>query len=130
LTVDLADLAGWRYHNGIMFSISSKAWPDAIVRGGRYDGVGEAYGRARAATGFSLELRALASLVDSADADPSRTRSVVAAPWRDEVPLREAIAGLRGLGRRVVCLPESELAQWTGPRLTPSGSGWVLSEKS
>lgn len=130
LTVDLADLAGWRYHNGIMFSISSKAWPDAIVRGGRYDGVGEAFGRARAATGFSLELRALASLVDSADADSNKTASTVAAPWRDEVPLREAIASLRGQGRRVVCLPEGELSQWTGPRLKPSGSGWVLAEKS
>jgi ATP phosphoribosyltransferase regulatory subunit len=130
LTVDLADLVGWRYHNGIMFSISSKAWPDAIVRGGRYDGVGEAFGRARPATGFSLELRALASLVDSADADSHKTESAVAAPWRDEVPLREAIAGLRGRGRRVVCLPEGELAHWTGPRLKPSGSGWVLAETS
>ncbi|MFM1859198.1 MAG: hypothetical protein RL133_698 [Pseudomonadota bacterium] len=62
LTVDLADLQGWRYHNGLMFSVYVDGHPDALVRGGRYDGMGESFGRARPATGFSLELRALASL--------------------------------------------------------------------
>ena len=64
LTVDLADLQGWRYHNGLMFSVYVEGHPDALVRGGRYDGMGESFGRARPATGFSLELRALASLTE------------------------------------------------------------------
>lgn len=62
LTIDLADLQGWRYHNGLMFSVYAEGHPDALLRGGRYDGMGEAFGRARPATGFSLELRALAAL--------------------------------------------------------------------
>ena len=77
LTIDLADLAGWRYHNGIMFSIHCPGVPDAVVRGGRYDGVGEAFGRARPATGFSLELRSLAALaLQSAESRP------IGSPWR------------------------------------------------
>jgi ATP phosphoribosyltransferase regulatory subunit len=64
LSLDLADLQGWRYHNGLMFSVYASGHPDALLRGGRYDGMGEAFGRARPATGFSLELRALASLTE------------------------------------------------------------------
>jgi len=64
LSMDLADLQGWRYHNGLLFSVYAEGHPDALLRGGRYDGMGEAFGRARPATGFSLELRALASLTE------------------------------------------------------------------
>jgi ATP phosphoribosyltransferase regulatory subunit len=38
--------------------------PNAIGRGERYDGIGKAFGRARPATGFTLDLRQLAALLD------------------------------------------------------------------
>jgi len=51
LMIDLADLAGYAYHSGVMFSAYVDGVPNAVARGGRYDKVGEAYGRARAGGG-------------------------------------------------------------------------------
>jgi ATP phosphoribosyltransferase regulatory subunit len=59
LHVDLADLRGYHYHNGPLFSAFTAGEPNAIGNGGRYDGVGKAFGRARPATGFTLDLRQL-----------------------------------------------------------------------
>jgi ATP phosphoribosyltransferase regulatory subunit len=63
VTIDLADLRGYHYQSGVMFSAYVPGLPNAVVRGGRYDHVGEAFGRARPATGFSLDLRELARLL-------------------------------------------------------------------
>src|SRR5512146_2084288 len=52
LHVDLADLRGYHYHNGAIFSVYTAGEPNAVGRGGRYDGIGKAFGRARPATGF------------------------------------------------------------------------------
>ncbi|MFY3248050.1 ATP phosphoribosyltransferase regulatory subunit, partial [Achromobacter xylosoxidans] len=54
--VDLADVDGYGYHSGIKFALYAEGWRDALVRGGRYDDVSLAFGRARPATGFSLDL--------------------------------------------------------------------------
>ena len=59
LHVDLADLRGYHYQNGAIFSAFTAGEPNAIGNGGRYDGVGKAFGRARPATGFTLDLRQL-----------------------------------------------------------------------
>jgi ATP phosphoribosyltransferase regulatory subunit len=61
--VDLADLTGYHYHSGAIFSVFTAGEPNSIGRGGRYDGVGKAFGRARPATGFTLDLRQLAGIV-------------------------------------------------------------------
>jgi ATP phosphoribosyltransferase regulatory subunit len=63
LHVDLADLRGYHYHTGVIFSVFVAGEPAAIGNGGRYDGVGRAFGRARPATGFTLDLRQLASVI-------------------------------------------------------------------
>jgi len=63
LHVDLADLRGYHYHNGPIFSVYTAGEPNAIGKGGRYDGVGKAFGRARPATGFTLDLRQLADVL-------------------------------------------------------------------
>ena len=57
---DLADLRGYHYHSGVVFAAYGAESPAALALGGRYDRVGEAFGRARPATGFSLDLRELA----------------------------------------------------------------------
>jgi len=63
LHIDLADLTGYHYHTGAMFSLFTVGEPNSIGRGGRYDGTGRAFGRARPATGFTLDLRQLAGIV-------------------------------------------------------------------
>ncbi|TMG85810.1 MAG: ATP phosphoribosyltransferase regulatory subunit [Betaproteobacteria bacterium] len=64
LHIDLADLRGYRYQNGASFSVFTAGEPNAIGRGERYDGIGKAFGRARPATGFTLDLRQLAGLAE------------------------------------------------------------------
>lgn len=63
LHVDLGDLTGYHYQNGAIFSVFVTGETAAIGNGGRYDGIGKAFGRARPATGFTLDLRQLAGVV-------------------------------------------------------------------
>jgi ATP phosphoribosyltransferase regulatory subunit len=107
ISVDLADLRGYRYHNGITFAAYVDAIPNAVARGGRYDDIGRAFGRARPATGFSLELRELASL--AAVDEPA---AAVRAPWSDDPALAQQVADLRRQGEIVLCtLPGHEHEQ-------------------
>jgi len=57
--IDLSELRGYDYHTGMVFSVFAQGFPGAIARGGRYDSIGAAFGRARPATGFSIDLRDL-----------------------------------------------------------------------
>ncbi len=63
LHIDLADLTGYHYQNGVTFSVFTSGEANAIGNGGRYDGIGKSFGRARPATGFTLDLRQLAGVV-------------------------------------------------------------------
>ena len=63
LHIDLADLRGYHYQNGAIFSVFTAGEPTAVGNGGRYDGIGKAFGRARPATGFTLDLRQLAGVL-------------------------------------------------------------------
>jgi ATP phosphoribosyltransferase regulatory subunit len=58
---DLAELRGYHYHSGVVFDAYCAGVSGAVARGGRYDEVGKAFGRARPATGFSIDLRGLAA---------------------------------------------------------------------
>jgi len=60
---DLAELRGYGYHSGVVFAAYSAGRSRAIALGGRYDEVGKIFGRARPATGFSLDLRELVEAV-------------------------------------------------------------------
>jgi len=59
---DLAELRGYHYHSGVVFDAYCDGASGVVGRGGRYDDVGKAFGRARPATGFSIDLRALAGV--------------------------------------------------------------------
>jgi ATP phosphoribosyltransferase regulatory subunit len=59
---DLAELRGYHYHSGVVFDAYCDGVTGVVARGGRYDDVGKAFGRARPATGFSIDLRALAGV--------------------------------------------------------------------
>ena len=94
--IDLADLHGFRYHTGATFAAYAAGWPVALARGGRYDDVGSAFGRARPATGFSIDLRELARLRE-APAAPA-----ILAPPGGDLELAELIESLRARGEIVV----------------------------
>lgn len=101
ISFDLADLRGFNYHSGVVFAAYCDGHPAAVALGGRYDRVGKAFGRGRAATGFSLDLRELARLVDWAV-----EQKAVLAPADSSPELREVVAELRANGEVVmVALP-------------------------
>lgn len=97
IAIDLADLRGYQYESGAMFALYVTGLPNAVARGGRYDHVGEAFGRARPATGFSLDLRELARLLPMAERKHS-----IRAPWGNAPELKEKIADLRKAGEVVI----------------------------
>lgn len=95
--IDLADLRGYHYHSGMVFAAYHAGSHDAIALGGRYDDLGKSFGRARAATGFSMDLRQLYCLL------PAQTaRLGVCAPHSDDAALRDKITQLRAAGEVVV----------------------------
>ena len=97
VTIDLADLRGYQYHSGAAFAVYAPGMPNALALGGRYDEVGAAFGRARPATGFSMDLRDLARVIG-----PSPAVRGILVPWSDERALMAKIAELRAAGEVVV----------------------------
>ena len=127
--IDLADLRGYAYHSGVMFSAYVDGVPNAVARGGRYDHVGQAYGRARAATGFSLDLREVARI------SPVEARSsAILAPWQHDDALRASVAALRDAGEVVIqALPghEHDLDEFACDRVLVERNGaWVVETRS
>jgi ATP phosphoribosyltransferase regulatory subunit len=107
ISVDLAELGGFNYESGLVFAAFTPGSPDAIARGGRYDEVGASFGRARPATGFTMDLRQLAALAGGPEA-----RSAILAPALDDPALAKAIAQLRDEGHVVVVeMPGHEKAR-------------------
>ena len=108
-----------------MFALYVPGLPNAVARGGRYDHVGEAFGRARPATGFSLDLRELARLLPTAERKHS-----IRAPWGNAPELREKIAVLRKAGEVVIqSLPghDNEQDEFECDRvLVLEDSNWIL----
>jgi ATP phosphoribosyltransferase regulatory subunit len=125
VTIDLADLRGYQYESGAMFAIYVPGLPNAVARGGRYDHVGEAFGRARPATGFSMDLRELARLLPVAE----RKRSV-RSPWGRDALLRARVAELREAGEVVIqSLPghENDQEEFECDRaLVLENGNWIL----
>lgn len=85
---DLADSQGYSYYSGMRFAIYLPGGSDAMVRGGRYDEVGAAFGRMRPAVGFSLDVKALAQHVA-----PRPKRPAIRATWEASAGWQEAVQG-------------------------------------
>ncbi|MFN7757510.1 MAG: ATP phosphoribosyltransferase regulatory subunit, partial [Betaproteobacteria bacterium] len=98
VSIDLSDLHGYRYYTGVNFAAYSRTAGllGAVLRGGRYDDIGRAFGRARAAAGFSIDLRELARVDVATDA------AAVLAPAGQDAALRAKVAELRAAGEVVV----------------------------
>lgn len=105
LTLDLADMgSSYGYHTGVVFCVYADGWHDALVRGGRYDGIGKLYGRERPATGFSLDLRMISTRLSAPSPDHA-----IRAPWGTDPQLLTAIKELRRQGEIVIQqLPHEE----------------------
>ena len=122
---DLADIGGNGYYSGVRFAAFVAGSPNAIARGGRYDEVGAAFGRNRAAVGFSLDLKALAAV---APAKP--LHAAIRAPWAEDAALRAAVRSLREQGETVApVLPghEHEAQEFACDReLVLANGEWVV----
>lgn len=94
---DLAEIRGYHYHSGAVFSAYAPGRSQAIAQGGRYDDVGQVFGRARPATGFSLDVLALP---DAAYA--TKPRMPILAPCIEDGALRQTVLALRAQGEIVI----------------------------
>jgi len=98
LHFDLAELRGYHYHTGAVFAAYTPGSGRAVAVGGRYDNIGAVFGRPRAATGFSTDLKAI---VERVAANFSPVRGIFA-PCVDDPALESKVAALRAEGERVV----------------------------
>jgi ATP phosphoribosyltransferase regulatory subunit len=125
MSIDLADLRGYHYHSGVVFAAYSERLPSAIALGGRYDEVGKAFGRARPATGFSMDLREIARV-----APRERRPGAILAPYSEDAALRAAVKALRDKGEIVIVeLPGHDAARaelGCERRLVRRGAKWEV----
>jgi len=121
---DLSDLRGYHYHTGIVFAAYTQGSSNAVAMGGRYDEVGKAFGRARPATGFSMDLRALSRLNK-----PQEYPKAICAPFdKKDKELDAKITELRRSGQIVIVdLPgKSKRSEDCGGQLIHSEGKWIV----
>ena len=98
VNIDLAEMRGYSYHTGIMYTVYLPGRGESIANGGRYDGIGEAFGNNRPAIGFSTDLRTLASMIK----DPEIKSNAILAPFVLDKQLDQVINVLRQQGEHVI----------------------------
>ena len=96
--VDLAELRGLNYHTGLVFAAYAKGAGQALANGGRYDSVGQIYGRARAATGFAVDLKTLLAQ----GRYTANSQGAISVPAIMDTKLESLINDLRANGQIVI----------------------------
>ena len=124
---DLSELAGYGYHNGPVFSAYHADQGQALARGGRYDGIGGEFGRARPATGFDVSLKALVTA--------ATPEAAIWAPWvnaEQRAGLEKQVRELRSAGEIVVmAIDETDQApDICTQELVPDGAEWTLVQRT
>lgn len=99
LYFDLGELRGYHYHTGIVFAAFAQGQGQAIANGGRYDHIGEVFGRSRAATGFALDVTKVVTLLEP----QYQPKTGIYAPVSDDPQQWREVQKLRARGERVVC---------------------------
>lgn len=126
LFFDLAELGGYHYYTGVLFSAFIPGQGQAIAKGGRYDGIGRAFGRDRCATGFGADLRQLAKVGSL----PDRLPAGIFAPDGEDSALTQEITRLRASGERVIQRLPGDDSSATDlgcdRELTHKGGRWIL----
>ncbi|MBI1422891.1 MAG: ATP phosphoribosyltransferase regulatory subunit [Gammaproteobacteria bacterium] len=128
LHYDLAELRGYHYHTGVVFAAFVPGKGTAVAQGGRYDGIGKAFGNARPATGFSTDLKTLLAL---APATVVKSAGIYA-PYVQSPELEQLIQSLRAQGERVVsALPGQQgdaQAMRCDREIVQQGKQWVVKQ--
>ncbi|NQX88267.1 MAG: ATP phosphoribosyltransferase regulatory subunit [Halioglobus sp.] len=94
---DLGELRGYNYHTGLVFAAYVPGSGQAVANGGRYNDVGAVFGRARPATGFNVDVKALVAQIPvQVDA------GAISRPDVQAEPLEQLIGELRAAGEIVI----------------------------
>jgi ATP phosphoribosyltransferase regulatory subunit len=121
--LDLAELRGYAYHTGVIFAAFQAGQGRDLARGGRYDHVGEVFGKARPATGFSADLKMLLSNAG----EPPAQAAGIWPPLSEDAELERLVKLLRSRGERVVqALSDTELPVGCDRRIMQGHTGWQV----
>jgi ATP phosphoribosyltransferase regulatory subunit len=93
---DLAELAGYGYHNGPVFAAFHADLGRSVARGGRYDGIGGVFGPSRPANGFDVNLKQ----VEYSNGEAGG--SIWVPVHADRLKQNEAVVSQRQAGERVI----------------------------
>lgn len=123
---DFCELRGYNYHTGLVFSAYVPGHGEAVAKGGRYDAIGRDFGRARPATGFSIDVRALVALCER----PAPKAGAIWAPAGDDPALAAVIADLRTTETVVQAMPDESAPDLESGlitrKLVRQGDQWVV----
>ncbi|WP_323845855.1 ATP phosphoribosyltransferase regulatory subunit [Microbulbifer magnicolonia] len=130
LFFDLSEVRGYDYETGLVFAAYTPGHGQALANGGRYNGIGAAFGRDRPATGFSSDLVSLNTLGRAAPPP----EGAILAPLQDGADgesLWRAVEALRRTGEVVIyALPdgaEGEVQSRCDRELVlGEGNNWVV----
>ncbi|MBE8716299.1 ATP phosphoribosyltransferase regulatory subunit [Cellvibrio polysaccharolyticus] len=101
---DLGELRGYHYLTGLVFAAFAPGYGNPVASGGRYDHIGEVFGRARPATGFAVDITALGKL----GILPAANCGGIAVIASDDPAQWAVIQQLRANGERVVSVFDSQ----------------------
>jgi len=109
ICIDLCELRGFNYHTGLVFAAYTTGFGQAVAQGGRYDGVGLEFGNARPATGFSVDLKVLFRLGQTAWQQEAQA---ILAPDIADAGLWSLLGRLRATERVIQLMPGESKDQW------------------
>src|SRR5690554_1719341 len=122
INIDLTELRGYHYHSGLVFAAYVPGFGDAIAKGGRYDDAGAAFGRKRAATGFSADLKVLTRFGEFSIGQ----KQTWLAPSDPDPALWLEIEKLRASGQRVITDLNGQASQKVDGFLKQINGQWQL----
>jgi ATP phosphoribosyltransferase regulatory subunit len=120
--VDMTEAHGYRYHSGAVFALYAKELGAPVAKGGRYDGVGEVFGRRRPATGFAIDLKAWSAL---ATLEPA-PKTYVASPVDASAQLAAKESELRASGVIVIKAAGGEVDDRCTQQLVKRNNEWLV----
>lgn len=107
--VDLCELRGFNYHTGLVFAAYAPGVGQAVAQGGRYDGVGSAFGSSRPATGFSSDLKSLLRIGDVFNEPGGKA---ILAPINEDPALWQLVTKLRRDSTVIIAMPGEDTQVW------------------
>ncbi len=127
---DLSELRGYSYHTGVVFGAYLQTHGQEIARGGRYDDIGQCFGRPRPATGFSTDLKILTMLHQQQG--QYKVVNAIYVPDTSEPGVWGKITQLRDAGEIVACAlsdssPESETLRFDRILVLKEGD-WIVEQ--